>query len=1016
MYLKWSGRRICPAAFVLLLFLAGAAMAEERMNLNFDPGWKFIKADPANAFAVDFDASDWTNVSLPHTYNDTDTFENFSLPGHRGEENQWGGRTWYRKTFSLPESCQGKKVYIEFQAARQVAEVYLNGHYLGVCKNGFIPFGFDLTPWLRYDAPNVLAVMCDNRFMKDPLDDGTTSLANPSLAQLQAKVNAAVPEDVDQLQANQIPWNNPHWHPAHGGLYRDVYLHITDPLHITLPLYDFLQTTGPYVYTTAVSTNEATIHLEVPVENGRDADETVEVMAQILDRNGTPVLTLSQTGTVPTGGKTQVNLSGTLSHPELWEPDYPYLYHVAISLRANGETVDTDAEPLGIRTVRWDAGTGFWINGHHVKLHGWGQKPTDEWPGLGAAQPDWLHYYTLSLMKQAGGNWIRWGHCAGSAPMIEAGDELGIMAEQPGVDGESDTVGAAWKVRAAAWRDMIIYFRNHPSIMIWEGGNQKVTLAHVKELRGYMDEYDPHGGRAYAMRRADKTDAQFMNVCIGTEGGREIPNLPVVEGEYDREESPRRVWDDYSPPNYGYPEAKGKSDYVLTSEQYAVDEVPQYVLKVGAANHCGGANWIFSDSTSGGRDAAEVTRASGEVDGVRLPKEAYYVCQTMFRNDPQIHIIGHWNYAPGTKKTIYVTSNCGDVELFVNGRSLGHGKVSNRYLFTFDNVAWEPGEIKAVGYKNGRVVVSESKHTVGAPVALRLTPILGPDGLQANGSDVALIDAEAVDANGDRCPTFQQRVDFDISGPGVWRGGYNSGKADSVNNRYLDLECGINRVAVRSTDTPGLITVTVHGADLKPATTIIVSQAFATTNGYALAMPPLPEPPTLTKPVFEEAPIALVAETTVDNGRFLNSFSYSGPTTSVHIMKNAQDGARVYADRNFVFNDLPAALVGSDWVQAANADKLYSAVDLLDFSFSVDGAVYVALDARLPVPDWLQRAFSPTSMMMEINHQTMKIFERHVRNGESLTLGSNTENRQYKSCNMYVVFIKNEGQPAEASR
>ena len=1028
MYITGFGRRFLPVAIFLLLLGGFVARADERLNLNFDPDWKFIKADPANAFATDFDTAGWTNVSLPHTYNDTDTFDDFSLPGHRGEQNQWGGRTWYRKTFSLPESCQGKKVFIEFQAARQVAEVYLNGHFLGVCKNGFVPFGFDLTPWLRFDAPNVLAVMCDNRFMKDPLENaGATTpeggggmnvapAASPSLAALSAQVNSTIPEDEDQLQADQIPWNNPHWHPAHGGLYRNVYLHVADPLHITLPLYDFLQTAGPYVYATDISTNSATVHLEVPVENGRNAAEKIEVVAQIRDRSGKIVLTLNQTGDIAAGAKSQLDLSGVLGNPQLWEPDYAYLYHVAISLRVNGDTVDTDDEPLGIRVVHWDAQTGFWINGHHLKLHGWGQKPTDEWPGLGAAQPDWLHYYTLLLMKQAGGNWVRWGHSAASEPMIAAGDELGIMAEQPGVDGESDTVGAAWKVRAAAWRDMIIYFRNHPSIMIWEGGNQKVTLAHVKELRGVMDQYDPHGGRAYSQRRADKTDAQFMDVCIGTEGGREIPSLPVVEGEYDREESPRRVWDDDSPPNYGYPEAKGKSDYVLTSEEYAANEVAQYVLKVGAANHCGGANWIFSDSTSGGRDAAEVTRASGEVDGERLPKEAYYVCQTMFRSDPQVHLIGHWNYVAGTKKTVYVTSNCGDVELFVNGRSLGHGKISNRYLFTFENVAWEPGEIKAVAYKNGEPVVSESKHTVGAPVALKLTPVLGPAGLQANGSDVVLIDVEAVDANGDRCPTFQQRVDFDIAGPGVWRGGYNSGKTNSINNPFLDLECGINRVAVRSTDTAGPISVTVRGAGLKPATTTIMSWQFATENGYALQMPPLPPPPSLNRPVFEESPTGLVADTKVDNGRFLNSFSYSGPTSEVHIETNARDGAQVYADRNFVFSGLPGALAGSDWIQAANADKLYSAVDLLDLSLNVDGEVYIAHDARLPEPDWLQRQFDPTEMTLEVDHETMKIYVRRVRSGESLTLGSNTENQRLDSCNMYVVFIKNGSQPVEASR
>ena len=988
-----------------VLFLASQAlMADERLDLNFNSDWKFIKADPLNASNVDFNVSGWASVSLPHTYNDTDTFDDFSLPGHRGEQNQWGGRTWYRKTFSLPKNLKDKKVFIEFQAARQVAEVYLNGHFLGVSKTGFIPFGFDLTPWLRFDAPNVLAVMCDNRFMKDPSVD--ESSVNPVLSEISAKVNAGVPEDVDEIQADQIPWNNPHWHPAHGGIYRDVYLHVTDPLHISLPLYSFLQTAGPYVYTTDVSTNAATINLEVPVENGRDADEKIEVTAKILNRDGKTVLTLRQKGEVAAGASAKINLSGVLKNPQLWEPDYAYLYHVAISLRVAGKTVDTSDVPLGIRTVRWDAQTGFWINGHHLKLHGWGQKPTDEWPGLGAAQPDWLHYYTLSLMKDAGGNWIRWGHCAASEPMIEAGDELGIMAEQPSVDGESDTVGAAWKIRAAAWRDMIIYFRNHPSIMIWEGGNQKISLAHVEELRGYMDEYDPHGGRAYAQRRADKTDAQFMDVCIGTEGGREIPSLPVVEGEYDREESPRRVWDDFSPPNFGYPEAKGKSDYVETSEQYAVNEVSQYVLKVGAANHCGGANWIFSDSTSGGRDSAEVARAGGEVDGVRLPKEAYHVCQTMFRSDPQIHIIGHWNYPTGTKKTVFVASNCGDVELFVNGKSLGHGKVSDHYLFTFENVAWEPGEIKAVAYKDGKEIISESKHTVGSPVALKLTPILGPDGLQADGSDIALIDVEAVDANGERCPTFQQRVDFGISGPGIWRGGYNSGKTNSINNQFLDLECGINRVAVRSTETPGAISVTVHGADLKPATTTIVSKNFPTKNGYALQMPPLPPPLVLTKPVFDNSQALIAAAAKVDVGRFLAAFSYSGPTASVSVQKDVHDGAKIYADRDFVFSGLPAPLAGSDWVQTANADKLYSAVDLMNFSLNVDSVVYVAHDARLPIPDWLQQQFTATEMTVAINDQPMKIFERHVRSGESLTLGSNTENRQLQSYNMYVVFVK----------
>ena len=837
-----------------LVLICSNAFGNERLTLNFNPDWKFIKADPAHAQRPGFDDSSWMTVSTPHTYNDVDTFDNFALSKLRGEQNQWSGRTWYRKKFTLPESAKGKKVYIEFEAIRQVAEVYLNGHLLGTGKNGFIPFGFDLTPYVNFGATNVLAVMCDNRFMKSRVAEvsgGGTNNIRPApgggMTALEAKANAIIPGDVNQIQADQIPWNNPQWHPPHGGIYRDVRLYVTDPLHISLPLYDFLQTAGPYVYATGVSSNSATVNLEVPVENGRATDEAVELTAQILDRAGKAVLTLKQNGKVATGAHEQFKMSGNIAHPNLWEPDQPNIYRVVCSLRVAGKIVDTCETPLGIRTTHWDAKTGFWINGRRLNLRGWGQKPVDEWPGLGSAQPDWLHFYTLDLMKAAGANWVRWGHCAGGPAQIESCDQLGLMVEQPGVDGETDTVGAAWKIRAEAFRDLIIYYRNNPSIVIWEGGNRKVTRAHAQALRGCMDEYDPHGGRAFAIRGADQIDNQFMDVCIGTDGSRDMGSLPVVEGEYDREESPRRVWDDFSPPEFGYPEAKGQT-YDLNSEQYAVDEVAQYIHKVVMPNRCGGANWIFSDSTSGGRNTVEVSRASGEVDGVRLPKEAYYVCQTMFRDDPQVHIIGHWTYPAGTKKTIYVTSNCQDVQLFVNGKPLGWGTVSDRYLFVFHNVAFEPGEIKAVAYLKSKPAATQTIHTAGPSVALRLTSITGPGGLKADGSDVALIDVEAVDAKGERCPTFQQRVDFICAGPAIWRGGYNSGKTNSINNTYLDLECGINRVAVRSLLQPGTITVTAKCNGLKSGSVTIQSKPFAVENGYAMALPMIPTVALATEP------------------------------------------------------------------------------------------------------------------------------------------------------------------------
>jgi len=1000
------------------LCLAGFAPSAwgGRQDLNFNSDWRFTKSDPADAATPAFNDGSWSTVSMPHTFNDVDTFNNLALPGLRGELNQWSGRTWYRKTFTAPEAWRGKKVYIEFQAVRQFGEVYLNGERLGICKNGFIPFGFDLTPHLKFDAPNVLAVMCDNRFLKNPMPSGNAGdTGTENLTAFETKINAQIPDDVAAIQADQIPWNSPQWHPAMGGIYRNVILHVTDPLHISLPLYEFLQTEGTYVYTTDVSANSAKVHAEIPIENGRATDEAIEVNLSIVDIHGTSIGNLSKNATVAAGASTKATLEMTVPSPNLWQPDNPYLYRAICSVHVHGTVVDTQEVPFGIRTAHWDLNNGFALNGRHLRLRGWGQKPVDEWPGLGDAQPDWLHFYTLNLMKEAGANWVRWGHCAAGPAQIESCDRLGLMVEQPGVDGESDTVGAAWKIRVAAFRDMIIYYRNNPSIMIWEGGNQKVSLVHVQELRGIMDQYGPHGERAYSHRRASAIDAKYMDVGIGTEGGREIASLPVVEGEYDREESPRRVWDNFSPPNFGYPEAKGQT-YQLTSEQYAVNEVSQYFSKIFKPGHSGGANWIFSDSTSGGRNTTEVSRTSGEVDGVRLPKEAYYVCQAMFRDDPQVHIIGHWNYPAGTKKTIYVVSNCGDVELSVNGKSIGHGKNSDRFLYTFDNVSFAPGNITAVAYYQGQPAATNSIRTAGEPVALRVTSITSPNGLQADGSDVALLDVEAVDKNGERCPTFQQRVDFACTGPGVWRGGYNSGKPGSVNNSYLDLECGINRVAVRSTLQPGTIVVTAKCDGLKPASISISSVPVPLENGVTS------EPPSWPVMVVKRTgslrlnvePVSATASAHDPAGRFITAFSYSGPTTVVHVERNAADGKNVFVDRTQIFADLPSELVGADWVQSANGDSTYSAVDLMQIAVKAGSTVAVAHDDRLASPEWLTKQFHRTTKSLKIDGQNMTLFEHHAVADESLTLGSNTDDPSVKKATSYIVFVN--GLSAQASR
>jgi len=345
-----------------------------------------------------------------------DSFSHFSPGGHTGESDLWTGVAWYRKEFMLPSEAAGKKVFIEFEGVRQIADVYLNGQHLGQDKTGFIPFGFDLTPHLKPGATNVLAVRVDNRF--------------------------------DKQFTGDTPWHHPNWHPPHGGIYRNVSLHVTDPLHVTLPLYAQLATEGIYAWTESLTAESATVCVSAEIQNEQSKPAKTKVNFALVDRDGKVVAEAAEQVTLPAGKKLKVASKLKVTDPQLWQPGYPYIYQVRVSVSADGATRDVDVADFGIRSFRFDASTGFWINGNQVKLHGWGQKPTDEWAGLGAALPDWLTDYTMRLMWEAGGNFLRWGHSAGPPVGAEFADKYGLVTLMPGVDGERDCDGVAWQTRA----------------------------------------------------------------------------------------------------------------------------------------------------------------------------------------------------------------------------------------------------------------------------------------------------------------------------------------------------------------------------------------------------------------------------------------------------------------------------------------------------------------------------------------------------------------------------------------
>jgi len=955
-----------------------------RTQYNFNPDWKFIKENPKNAQAVNFDDSSWSTVSCPHTFNDVDTFDDLSLGGHNGEKNQWRGTVWYRKHFKLPASDKGKKVFIEFEGVRQIADVYINGTFVGTNRTGFIAFGYDISQYIKYDgADNVIAVKVNNDRNSDNFRDN-----------------------------DPLVWNHEHWHPTHGGIYRNVFLHTTDPLHVTLPLYDNMKTVGTYVYAENISEKSADVTVTAEVKNEYNTAKDIVCEARIIDAKGKIVSTSQSTKSLKAGEKYTFSSTAKVVNPQRWYTRKPYMYKVLTVLKVGKKVLDTYETPLGIRSFEFNKDSGFHNNGEYAKLHGWGQKPTNTWAGLGAALPDWLRDYTYKLMDEAGGNFIRWGHCAASPAEVDMGDKYGFVTLMPGVAGESQDEGEVWDIRIAAFRDMVIKFRNHPSIFIWEGGNWAETEKHYQEILDIINTYDPKGKRLMGNRRSDlKVESEkYVTIEVGTEGWqREFASLPIIESEYMRDEGPRRIWDKYSPDdNFWKNPNLYKNTYQIGSEEFAVRQADHWWNKMGKkVYHSGGANWVFSDGPHGGRNPTEVTRASGEVDGVRLPKEAFYALKAMWRPEAQVHVVGHWNYAQGTKKDMYVISNCAAVKMYINGKLIGTDESpENGYVYQFPDVTWEAGEIKVEGYIDNKLVVSQTKKTVGEPVAIKLTSITGPEGWRADGSDIALIDFEVVDKDGNRCPLDAARVDFTITGSGIWRGGYNSGKANSTNNLYLDTECGINRVAVRSLSKAGKVTITATRNGLKSASIELKSLPVNVKNGLTLEMPQV------YKNVYTEEPMpvhtpAMPAYDPAENNtsKLFTKFSYTGDAKAM--LRTTLDwGKKAYVDLEYNYTVIPSYLRGAEYVRMPDSDKRYWARDQLQFIAGVDMEIYVGHDDRVTLPDFLKNDFIDTGDNFELGGVLMSLYKRTAKAGESIIMAGNSDVQTPKECRMYVVIGK----------
>lgn len=910
----------------------------------FHHGWHFLLADtfPITSatektkdtkgqafYEASYKESGWQEVTLPHTFNDVDLFKDRIQDAGSGQKRT---SAFYRNWLVIPKEHQGKKVLIAFEGMRQTCYLYVNGHLVGYYEAGTAPFGFDLTPWIYSDKPNLIAIATDN----------TATRNIPFCIAETPNKDGVIPGSYLFSQTQEVPkaqegvnffWNCNDFNPSVGGITRPVQIHFKSDIYLTLPLYSNLQTKGVYVYADHfhIAKKEALITVEAEMRNESAKTITSWIEVVVLNLDGQQVATFtSDKQVIPPVPDIKVPLSITPSDaykkeiledgsihyvPEqdeskvaptitdstattvlvaktavnnlrFWSLEDPYLYLVEVKLFANDIEVDKTIIETGFRKISYHKDQGILINEVPVWLRGYAQRASNEWAVIGIA-PEWLKDKDAMWIRESNANHIRWMHVAASPGDIRAFDRHGVTCTQPAGDKEGENFGRQWDQRVELMRDIIIAFRNHPSILFWEAGNNSISKEHMKEMRLLKEKLDPSGGRFMGCRTLNTEDVVAESEYVGTMLNRHAARFiaehgPITETEYAREEAPRRIWDDFTPPDYDYKnkwvghggkKQIGMDFYDLTSEDLALAVARGYSEffndRIGGASKkdwysaCAALCW--TDSAQHGRQAySENGRMSGRVDPIRIKKQNYDVYSVMQSPTPKLKIIGHWNYPPNDgqhysyfgkifngsyweedshisyrnpkHKTVYVMGSydIAKVVLIVNGQEVGYcDKPLNTFVFPILNVdITNQGMVTAYGYNyQGQLVAQDEIRTADNPNYLKLEVHTSPDGLLADGADIAYVDIKVEDKYGNVCPLCDARIDFILEGEGQFLGGYNSGRfvgpnrEDSViHKNHIFAECGLNRVFIRSTTNPGNITLHAIMAGVNNVTVTLSSQ------------------------------------------------------------------------------------------------------------------------------------------------------------------------------------------------
>ncbi|QRN55656.1 discoidin domain-containing protein [Dyella caseinilytica] len=859
----------------------------------------------------------WTQVGLPYDANIPRTFINQTSGG--GQGSLTGNNNWYRLHFKVDPTYAGQKFLLKLEGSHTGVQIFINGTLLqGVSAVaadaqathvvGFIPVIVDLTPYITADGKtdNVIAI---------DVSRGSSWFETPNFS--------------GAFRFGQ----------AMAGLFRNVKLYVTNPVHIPPNVYSNQKTWGTYVGTVSevaaaqgtAAAASAVVDVQTNVLNETATAQQVTLTTQIVDAKGNVVATappVTQSvpamtpSTFPSGTTPMFDQQITVPNPTLWYPNNatcgtppvscgsPYLYKVYHIVSVNGVVVDSTQDTLGIRTITWDANFPY-FNGHAVYL--WGGSGRYDYPALGSSVPDEQVWRDMAQIAAQGGNVWRPGHSTSSEELVAAADAYGIMIDQPSGDGEgywnasSNPTADDLQLKQELHRDMIIRDRSHPSVLDWERDNGGMNPTLADELGTIETTWDNINPRVSADRTYSSSYG-FIDECdgAGCEVGnkQQNPNNPAFGAEY---------WD-----NMGT--GRGLAyDYELAFAAPYLDDW----RRGRAANAFGMAQWYFAESPGevslwaeyqNQPNMSNFVRSLGysSTDANRFPRLLYYIYQANwipYTVQPVVHLAHHWNrayeYTAGTPIQENAFSNCPGVRLLINGvpsdpvtgTPLQDQTPNPWNVDSSTNLAqnttvmpgqvhwmvnWAPGTVTAECLDaNGNPVqgVSDTRTTAGAEskIVLSVVPdVTRPDGTSfqwtANGSDAAFVVAEVEDADGNLVPTAADNVTFSVSGPATYMGGTQQLVADPSWTSYyqdafsqansnviagvpyaffhspgdpeLNFEGGLQKIALRSTFTPGTVTVTASAPGLQSSSVTLTSvtpPASSQSEAPVIIVPPVSE-------------------------------------------------------------------------------------------------------------------------------------------------------------------------------